>query len=290
MEKRRWGDRRDARLVRDIDSMHAYMAYFMPKRTDAEVYLNQEVDVTELLKFLSEKNGPGAAYKTTIFHAAICGIAKIVYMRPLLNRYISGKRFFMRDKITLAFNAKKKFTDEAGEALMILRAEGSYTISDITRKIVGDVGEARNAEDTEADDILNILQKLPRLLMSLFILCYRILDYFGKMPAMITDLDYNYATILLSNLGSIKCDAPYHHLNNTGTNSIVITLGEMHKAQRVDRDGNVSIRDVMNIGMTVDERIADGFYFAKCIKMLEYMFAKPYLLDRPLNEEFQYEQ
>ena len=32
------------------------MAYLMPKRTEAEVYLNETIDATELLKFIAEKN------------------------------------------------------------------------------------------------------------------------------------------------------------------------------------------------------------------------------------------
>lgn len=290
MGKRRWGDRRGAKLVRDIDAMHAYMVYALPNRADAEVYINQEVDVTELLKFIAGKNALEPEYKMTLFHAAVAGAAKIVHMRPLLNRYISGRRFFMRDDITLSFVAKKRFTDHAEEAVMMLIPEDDYTLSDFTKKIVGDVHDAREVEETGADEILKVLQKMPRFVMRLIMLGFRTLDFYGKMPASITDLDFNYSTVLLSNLGSIKCDAPYHHLNNYGTNSIVITLGEIHKAQKVDKDGNVRIRDVMNIGMTVDERIADGFYFAKCLKLLEYLFMNPHLLDRPINEEFEYEQ
>ena len=37
---RKWGDRYDAYRIRDIDGVHFYMAYLMPKRTQAEVYIN----------------------------------------------------------------------------------------------------------------------------------------------------------------------------------------------------------------------------------------------------------
>ncbi len=62
--------------------------------------------------------------------------------------------------------------------------------------------------------------------------------------------------------GSIKCNAAYHHLNNYGTNSLVVTIGKIHKEQVTDENGNVRIRDVVALGATADERIADGFYFA----------------------------
>ena len=34
----------------------------------------------------------------------------------------------------------------------------------------------------------------------------------------------------------------------------------------------------MNFGATLDERIADGFYFCKALKLIEYMCANPELL------------
>ena len=51
-----WGDRYGGYRVKDLDAIHCYMGYVMPKRTDAEVYLNQQIDVTELLKYIKEKN------------------------------------------------------------------------------------------------------------------------------------------------------------------------------------------------------------------------------------------
>ena len=49
---KKWGDRYDAKRIRDIDGVHFYMAYLMPKRTDAEVYMHETIDVTELLKYI----------------------------------------------------------------------------------------------------------------------------------------------------------------------------------------------------------------------------------------------
>ena len=38
----------------------------------------------------------------------------------------------------------------------------------------------------------------------------------------------------------------------------------------------------------VDERIADGFYFARSLKIVQYLLANPALLDRPLKEEIDF--
>ena len=48
---KKWSDRYGGYRIRDIDGVHFYMAYLMPKRTEAEVYINEKIDVTD-----SEKN------------------------------------------------------------------------------------------------------------------------------------------------------------------------------------------------------------------------------------------
>ena len=42
--------------------------------------------------------------------------------------------------------------------------------------------------------------------------------------------------------------------------------------------------DVVDIGATLDERIGDGFYFARSLKLVKYIFEHPELLDQPLSE------
>ena len=125
--------------------------------------------------------------------------------------------------------------------------------------------------------------------MKLFMAFINFTDTHGLMPKSLSSVDPNYATVLLSNLGSIKCDAVYHHLNNMGTNGIVITIGEIHKEPMLDSEGITQIRDVMNIGVTLDERIADGFYFARSLKLIKYLFKNPHLLDKTLGEEIDFE-
>ena len=44
------------------------MMHIMPQRTDAEVYLNDKIDVTELLRYIEKKNASHPDYKTTVFH------------------------------------------------------------------------------------------------------------------------------------------------------------------------------------------------------------------------------
>ncbi len=286
---KKWGDRHDAERIRNIDGLHFYMAYLMPKRTDAEVYINEKIDITELLDYIKEKNESGER-KVTLFHCIICAVARTIKMRPLLNRYISGKRFYMRNEISMGFTIKKKFEDHSEETLMIYRPKDDETLCDITDRLSPKVKEAKREDKGQSvDDILNIVKKLPKPLMMLFMAFMNFADTHGLMPKSFSSVDTNYCTVLLSNLGSIKCDAVYHHLNNFGTNGIVITIGQIHKEMLLDEEGNQSVRDVVNLGVTLDERIADGFYFARSLKLIKYLFKNPHLLDKKLGEEIDFE-
>ena len=81
-----------------------------------------------------------------------------------------------------------------------------------------------------------------------------------------------YTSVIVSNLGSIKANAPLHHLYEWGTASIFITIGKMHKKAIVNSSNEVEVKNVITIGITIDERITDGYYFAKAVAQIkEYL-------------------
>lgn len=289
-QPRKWGDRRDGVWVKDAPGMNVVMANLFPKRTDSEVFLQQQIDVTQLLKFIEARNGPDAPFKTTMFHCFVDMVARVLNERPYLNRFVQGRRIYQRDEITISFVAKRCFSDQSEEALMQYRAKGEHTLADISKIIVGDVRQMRSdSQDHGINDIMDRLSKLPRPVLMAVIHVLRVLDFWGKVPKALREGDSNCASVLLSNLGSIQCPSVYHHLNNYGTTSVLITIGAIHKVPTVMEDGSVQMRDFVDIGATLDERIADGFYFARSLKLIKHICAHPELLDRPLQEESNYE-
>ncbi len=284
--KRHWGDRRDGRWVKDVPGLQTIMAHMLPNRTDCEVFMKDSFDVTELLPYLEEKNKSHPDYKTTVFHALVMAAARMVYERPKMNRFIQGRRMYERYEISLGFVCKRRFQDSSDEALMFFVPKEDETLDTMSYKIAGEVRETRKSESSDGgiDSVIDGFAKLPRLLLMLILRIVRWMDFWGVNPKFFTDGDPNYSTIFLSNLGSIQAPSVYHHLNNYGTNSIMATIGTIHKEKRLMPDGTEQIRDVVDIGATLDERIADGFYFARSLKLIKYICAHPELLDRPLNE------
>ena len=291
--KHRWGDKKDARWVRETPPLQTIMAHLMPNRTDNEAYLNDELDVTELLQYIEKKNLTHPDYKTTVFHCLLFAVAKMINERPRMNRYIQGHRMYERFEISLSFVARRRFTEKSEESLMFFVPKDEDTLDSLSYHIAGEVREMKKSESATGgiDAVLESLAKIPRILLMLIVRIVRWLDFWGLVPKALKDGDPNFSTAFFSNLGSVKCPAVYHHLNNYGTNSFFITLGIIRKEERVMEDGTKQLRDVVDLGCIVDERIADGFYFARSLKLVKHLFKHPEMMDAAISvpSEFKYE-
>ena len=287
--KRRRGDRRDATLVRDLDSMHVFMPIMMPSRADNEAFIQELVDLSAVEAYLEKKNAQDPKYKYTFFQVILAALARTIEMRPRMNRFIIGDRYFDRDDITFSFIVKKEFSDHSDEAVMILKYDPTSekaAIDMIHDKICDFVYSVRSSNQKDGTtDILDTLAKAPMWLRRLIISLLRSLDEHGHMPKDLAREDPYNSTVFISNLGSIKLNAGYHHLSNWSTNSVFVVVGEKHMQPFYAADGTVTVKPALNPGLTLDERIADGYYYSKTVHLLKKFLAEPELLDIPSKEE-----
>ena len=275
--------RRDGKRVRWPDGYHNILPYIMPKRTEAEVSMTEQFDVTELVKYMAERNEKEGT-NLKIFHAICTAVARTVYHRPKLNYFISGRTYYERPDITLSFVVKQRFEDEADETLMFLKVDPDMNFDSISKLIIGDVKKVRKEKSNDLDKLMNFVGSLPRPFLEAFFGTLKVLEYHGIMPKGLTAGDPNYSSVLLSNLGSIRSDSCYHHLSNYGTCSVMITIGVLHKEQKLMDDGTWQERDVINCTFTIDERLADGFYFAKSLRIAKHMLEHPEVMNEPISK------
>jgi hypothetical protein len=283
--KRRFGDRKDGYWLRETDALHAFTPYLMPNRTENEAFILEQIDLTNILNYLEKKNAEQPEYKYTIFHVITAALAKAITLRPRMNRFIKGRRIYERNELTFAFVVKKKFADEAHEALAFLSFDKDCTIDSVHDRIMKEIYECRSEKLDNSTAGMDSLLKLPRPILKMLIGILNYLDYHGRVPLSLIKTDPNYASVFMSNLGSIGLKAGYHHLNNWGTNSIFVTIGEKAMRPVYDEEGNAVIRPMLELGLTLDERIADGYYYAKTVKLVKHLLQNPELLESPAHEE-----
>jgi len=283
MAKKRWKDRKDGRYLYDAHPMQKFMAFLMPKRTECEVFLKESVDVTETLRYLEHRKGI-EGNKVTLFSLFMSTLVRTIAMRPALNNFIAGHRIYRRNRIEVGFVIKKEFSDEGAETVARIDFIPSSTSLEVSEKIYAYVEGFRSQGKVGADNTIKTFVKLPRSLTKFAIAFLRFLNYYGKVPKGLIDSDPNYATAFVANMGSLKANAPFHHLNNWGTNSLFITIGAVEDRVCIV-DNEITVRKFVDLAFTVDERIADGYYFAKSIKLMKDILSDPASLETPLDTE-----
>ena len=290
MAERRFGDRRDATLLRDTDALHFIMGIIYPNRADNEAYIAERVNLEPIKAYLAKKNVEGIPFKYTFFHVILTALVKTVTLRPKLNRFYANENYYQRNKITAGFVIKKEFSDGSEEAMALLEARPDATIDTIHEEIRQRVQATRNEQKMNTtDNSMDILNKLPRFLSKAAIRFIRWLDRHGWCPDFLIGDDPNYSSVFLSNLGSIRLRSGYHHLTNWGTCSLFCIIGEKKWTPLYDQNGLVEMRETVDLGLTVDERIADGYYYSKSIRLFKYLLEHPELLEQPLNTEVEYD-
>ena len=290
MKKRKFGDRRDGALLKNLDAMHFIMPIIYPNRCDNEAFIQERIDLTNINAYLEKKNASNPEYKYNLFQVIVTALLKTVTLRPQLNRFIANKNLYQRNEISASFTIKKVFNDTSEEALAFIHAKDSDNIETIHNEIYRQVSHVRKSEDSKdaTSEIMDIFNKMPRFISKFIIGLCCVLERYDKIPKSFIATDPYYSSVILSNLGSIKLKSGYHHLTNWGTTSMFAVIGEKKIRPFFDVDGNFDMRDSVELGLTVDERIADGYYFSKSIRLLKKLLENPELLEKPLNEEVDY--
>ncbi len=287
VSKQRRQSRSDRRRIKDLDALHVIMPYLMPGRTNNEAVLTEVIDIAAIKEYVERKNSQNPEYKYSWFQVITAAIAKTIYLRPKLNWFISGRKYYERKEIMSSFVVKRAFDDHAEESIAkwVLDPDAGSPIGqmhDFLEKFVTKVRVKKEIDHSSST--MNIFKYIPGFLLEVVFWFVKLMDKWGIYPKSFQSDDPCYSTVFISNLGSIKMSADYHHIFNWGTISFFVVISEMKKRLIINDDGSTDIKDTVKIALTIDERIADGYYFAKSVKILKHLLQHPELLDGDVKE------
>ena len=285
---KKFGDRKDGKLIRDIDCMHYCMPLMWPDRTTCEAYMSFKINLQNAEAYIKTKNEElkektDAQY--SIFQLIIAAILKTITLRTKLNRFVANKNYYQRNEVTAGFVVKKSLSDESEETFARVVALPTDTLATLHNKINEQIKFCKTHDDPSTQS-MRLIQKIG--LKHIISKVARWLDRLGLMPNSIIKTDPFYTSVILSNLGSIGLDIGYHHLTNWGTTSIFMVVGKKDKRPYFDSKGKMEIKKTIQISLTIDERIADGYYYTKSVKLLKKLIENPSLLEKPFSEEIAY--
>ncbi|MCQ2795430.1 MAG: 2-oxo acid dehydrogenase subunit E2 [Bacilli bacterium] len=290
--KKKFGDRIDGHFVKDAPLMNKLMVGLYPNRCDCEVSSRFDLDITNLMNYIKARKEKDPNCQIKFFHCFIAAFARVINEKRLLLRFVQNKKIYERDEIKISFTAKRAFNEGAEESIVSYIAKKDDNVDSVTRFIIGEVNCLRDESIIEQrkndKSSMESLNKLPNFVIRLFCWLLRRLDKHGWVPKSAVKEDPSFSTAMLANLGSIGLNSVYHHLNNYGSCSMMITIGKIQEREIKNNNGIVEKKFFVDVTGIFDERIADGFYFLNSMKLMQQYLEHPEVLEKPFNEEVKF--
>ena len=267
--------RADGKRIKNADPMYTVAAYIMDKRVDSMNMITTDIPVDPIKEYLNEKRKQGI----NLSHMAVVLAAYIRTLGefPELNRFVVNKKIYQRNEVAVGMVVLKAGQIDHGTMSKMYFNENNtiFEVNDIINKYVEENRETPDNNSTEK--LIKVLLSVPGIL-PVGVAIFKWLDKHGLLPKSIIDASPFHMSLGITNLASIRTNHIYHHCYEFGTTSIFMAMGNTREVPKRKGD-EVVFEKCMPIGVTMDERIASGSYFAIAFRRMRHYLRNPELLE-----------
>lgn len=275
--KRRLGDRSDGYRLKKTDPIFRIIPHIMKNRSDAQVFFEDRIYLEKPQILIRQLRKEG--YKVGFLHIVVASMVRVISQKPKINRFINGKKAYARNEISLSLAIKKEMTEDGEETIVKIVFEPTDTIYDVCDKLNAAIEDNKViTEKNNTDKMAKMLNHLPNFVLSGVIGYLKWLDRIGHLPKFMIKLSPFHSSMFVTDLGSIGIKPAYHHIYDFGTVSFFISFGIRSREQHITDELTINNKKAMDIKIVVDERIVDGFYFAKAMKLASKIMNNPEVL------------
>lgn len=265
--------------LKDVEPMYLVAAHIMDKRVDAMNMISLDIPLDGMLEYVHRKRDEGQKIsRLAVFLAAYL---RVVAEFPELNRFVVNSKIYSRNELAVGMVVLKGSMTDGGTMSKIY-FEPTDTVIDVQRKLTEYIENNRQAEpDNGTEKIIKILLSIPGLLR-VGVKLFKWMDKHNLLPKAIIDVSPFHASLLITDLASIRTGAIYHHVYEFGTTSVGVAMGNTKELAKKE-DGEVVLKKHMPLGVVMDERIASGSQFAMAFHKMQQYFKNPELLELPVE-------
>jgi hypothetical protein len=262
--------RSDGVAADDVPNYRRVMPYIMRSRNGSAVYFEQQAEVMKTLRFLDGFDEP----RPTLLHVLAWASVQTLARFPRMNRFVAGGRLYDRNGIWISYSAKTSV--EQGSPLRVVKSrfDPQESFVQLVKRMQAELAGTRASSRTGTERELELLLRAQGLPLRALMAVERVVDAFGLLPRAFIDNDPMFASLFIANLGSLGMDAAYHHLYEYGTVSVFCAMGRVTNAPVV-QDDDVTVRPVLPLRFTFDERVEDGMYAHVALEHLRAMIEDP---------------
>ncbi|MBR1659451.1 MAG: hypothetical protein IJ705_03955 [Oscillospiraceae bacterium] len=278
--RRRFGDRKEGRLLRTLSPFYRMTPYIMVKRNDASNLFSDSLELSGIEGWLREKRRENLK-GLGMLHLFIAAYVRTIASCPGLNRFVSGQKIFARNNIEVVMIVKRELTAEAEETSIKVVFDPSDTVYDVYRKLGEKVDEVKASAANGTMQTASALMNLPGIFLKFAIWFLNLLDYFGWLPKSLLDVSPFHGSLIITDLGSLGIAPIYHHLYNFGNLPVFLSMGAKRRELEPDKSGVMTEKKYIDYSVVMDERTVDGVYYANAFKYMKYYLKNPALLELP---------
>lgn len=268
--------RADGKRIKNADPMYTVAAYIMDKRVDSMNMITIDVPVEPIKEYISVKRKQGI----NISHM---GVVLAAYIRtvndfPELNRFVVNKKIYQRNELAVGMVVLKPGEMGHGTMSKMFFDQNNtiFEVNDIINEYVAENREAPSNNGTEK--MIKFLLSIPGIL-PVGVAVFKWMDKHSLLPKFIIDMSPFHMSLGITNLASIRTNHIYHHCYEFGTTSIFLAMGNTREVPKRKGD-EIVFEKCMPMGITMDERIASGSYFATAFRRMRHYLHNPELLEK----------
>ena len=279
-----FGFRSDGKKVKGMGIIDKAEPFFMPQRIDAVNYTTVKLKCDSIDEFIARERKNGISYN--YMHIVIAAIVRILYVRKKLNRFIMRGSIYQRNTISVSMDIKKKLEDDGEQVTLKMMFSGRESIEEVKKIIDDEI--AKNLKEDEVHTTTKAAGKLTHLPDFMFrwaMAFVRFLDRHGMLPKALIKASPFHTSCFLTNLKSIKLNYIFHHLYNFGTTTIFIAMGKERVEPYVENNKELTIAKMLTLGLSLDERVADGLYMGKSLRLFSDYIKNPDNLKTSLPDD-----
>jgi len=281
----RWslGDRYDGWRVRKVDPMFAIAPFILKSRVDSQVLFEIKVPIDKIEDFI--RTHKEKIPDLSIMHVVMASLVRLMSQRPNLNRFVMWHKIFARNHVNFSIAIKRSMSDTGEETVIKPNFLPTDTIYEIVSKTNNELGKSLIAsKDNSMDSLSRLFGFLPDFLLRGLVFSLTYLDKVGLMPKIFNRASPFHTSFFLTNLGSIGIESIYHHLYEFGTCSMFVAMGKKTRENVIEKNGQIKTHKSILLKFVLDERICDGFYYARSMRLLEKILSNPADLLLPPKE------
>jgi pyruvate dehydrogenase E2 component (dihydrolipoamide acetyltransferase) len=242
------------------------------KPSDPSVYGWLDVDVTRALAYLEAQSSTTPA-KLTLTHLAGKAVALAIADCPSVNAIIRRGRLQLRDHIDVFFQVAY----EHGENLSGAKIEhvDRKPLITIARELAERAASIRGHEDHALSRSDARLSRVPAPLRALALRTIEraVYDWGWDLRRFGVPNDA-FGCAMVTNVGVFGLAHAFAPLVPFSRVPIVVTLGAVRDAPIAER-GQVVIRPVLTVGVTLDHRVLDGYQAGKLARRFQEVLDDP---------------